>query len=99
MRRSLTIPILAGFVSLATGLPLALHLHLWHQEHGDESRHDPDTCPVFQAVIATAKAVVSGTAALLVDAHPWYRSGGTLPQTPEITHVPLPIAPRAPPLT
>ena len=98
MRRTWNILILTCFVAFATGGPFALHVHLWHQVHGDQSRHNSSKCPVCQVVCTASRAVMIDAPLLAVDDDWFSWDAVPVPPSPPAAVVPLPIAPRAPPL-
>ena len=98
MRRCLIILGLACFIASATGASLALHLHIWHGDHGDDSHHDSDKCPICQTITFTLRAVVGNAPVLAADVEPQYQDSEPATQTPQSVSAHSPVAPRAPPL-
>ena len=98
IRRGLAILTIACFLASASGLSLAIHLHLWHAEHGEDSHHDNDRCPVLQAMVSASQAEVGQAPLLVADADLgcWDCRPAALP--PRLTCLPQPIEPRAPPV-
>ena len=96
MRRCLGILGTLCFVAFATGLPAVLHL--LHEEHGGDTRHDANQCVVCQAISATSKAVTSVTSLQAVTLDPAYRDHRVAPHAPRLAELRLPIASRAPPI-
>jgi hypothetical protein len=83
--------------AFTVGLPMALHLGLWHGQHGEDAQHDHEQCPVCQAIITTSKALAPEAPALGVEFEFCQRDVGPPPQAPVVAPSFLPIAPRAPP--
>ena len=97
MRRSIAILVLTCFVTSSIGLTYAIHLRFWHEECGEDSHHDNNHCPVFQAMVAASQAEVGNGPVLVVEADLWDWETAPVVQAPRLTSVPQPIEPRAPP--
>lgn len=97
LSRLLAIVTTGCVAAFSVGLPMALHLELWHSQHGEDARHDHEQCPVYQAIITTSKALAPEAPALGLEFEFCLRDVGPLPQAPVVAPSFSPITPRAPP--
>ena len=97
VQRFLAVTTAGCVAAFGVGLPMGLHLGLWHGQHGEDAQHDDEQCPICQVVLTTSQAVQPEAPTLGVEFEFCLGDVGPLPQAPAVASPFFPIAPRAPP--